>query len=120
LKQDKILKKDNKWNALVDFVNSQFGTREHLDTQAVLFLIGLNELGQGYKKLEKEDKINLLHIAICRLLSNYGYYEYTGRDKDGWPHWKTNKNLPTLNPEEQIDLIKEAAILYFDEAGIEY
>lgn len=120
MKQNKVIKKDVKWNALVEFVNSRFGTTEYLGTQAVLFLIGLNELGQGYKKLEKEDQINLLHIAICRLLSHYGYYEYSGRDKDGWPHWKTNTSLPKLDPEEQIELIKEAALRYFDEAGIDY
>tara|TARA_B100000427_G_scaffold329211_1_gene344506 strand:- start:4924 stop:5295 length:372 start_codon:yes stop_codon:yes gene_type:complete len=120
LKQDKAIKKDFKWDALVKFVNSRFGMTEHLGVQAVLFLIGLNELGKGYKELEKEDQINLLHIAICRLLSNYGYYEYAGRDKDGWPHWKTNTSLPKLDPEEQINLIKEAALLYFDEAGIDY
>tara|TARA_B100001741_G_scaffold303976_1_gene294600 strand:- start:592 stop:963 length:372 start_codon:yes stop_codon:yes gene_type:complete len=120
LKQDKSIEKDIKWETLVEFVNSRFGMKEYLGIQAVLFLIGLNELGKGYKELEKEEQLNLLHIAICRLLSNYGYYEYTGRDKDGWPHWKTNTSLPKLNPEEQINLIKEAALLYFDEAGIDY
>ncbi len=120
MKQDKSIEKDIKWETLVEFVNSRFGMKEYLGIQAVLFLIGLNELGKGYKELEKEEQLNLLHIAICRLLSNYGYYEYTGRDKDGWPHWKTNTSLPKLNPEEQINLIKEAALLYFDEAGIDY
>ncbi len=111
---------EKKWSALVEFVTSKFGGGEYLDTQAVLFLIGLNELGQGYKDFKKDEKINLLHIAICRLLSNYGYYEYVGRDKDGWPHWKTNTKLPKLKPEKQTILIKEAAILYFDEAGITF
>ena len=120
MKQDKSIEKDIKWETLVEFVNSRFGMKENLGIQDVLFLIGLNELGKGYKELEKEEQLNLLHIAICRLLSNYGYYEYTGRDKDGWPHWKTNTSLPKLNPEEQINLIKEAALLYFDEAGIDY
>ena len=120
MKQDKSIEKDIKWETLVEFVNSRFGMKENLGIQDVLFLIGLNELGKGYKELEKEEQLNLLHIAICRLLSNYGYYEYTGRDKDGWPHWKTNTSLPKLDPEEQINLIKEAALLYFDEAGIDY
>ena len=120
MKQNKVIKKDDKWNALVEFVNSRFGTTEYLGTQAVLFLIGLNELGQGYKKLEKEDQINLLHIAICRLLSRYGYYEYSGRDKDGWPHWKTNEKLPHLKAGEQTILLKKAIILYFEDAKIKF
>ena len=120
MKSDNTIKNNHKWEAIVEFVNSKFGAEKYLDTQAVLFLIGLNELGQGYKKFKNEEKINLLHIALCRLLSNYGYYEYVGRDKDGWPHWKTNEKLPKLNPKEQAELIKQAAILYFDEAGIDY
>ncbi len=109
-----------KWDALVQFVTSKFSDGKNLDIQAVLFLIGVNELGQGYKNFTKEEKINLIHIAICRLLSNYGYYEYTGRDEDGWPHWKTNTDLPKLKPNEQTILIKESAILYFSEAGIDF
>ena len=70
--------------------------------------------------MTKDEKINLLHIAICKLLSNYGYYEYAGKDNEGWPHWKTNTELPELKPGEQTRLMKEAAILYFKESGIEF
>ena len=45
---------EKKWSALVEFVTSKFGGGEYLDTQAVLFLIGLNELGQGYKDFKKD------------------------------------------------------------------
>jgi len=85
-----------------------------------LFLIGVNELGQGYREFTKEEKMNLLHIAICKLLSNYGFYEFTGKDDEGWPHWKTNTELIPLKPKEQTVLLKEAAILYFSESGIEF
>ena len=39
-----------------------------LDVQAVLFLIGVNELGIGYKDFSKAEKQDLLHVAICTLL----------------------------------------------------
>ena len=90
-----------KWNRLVEFVSKEFGDGEQLDLQAILFLIGIQELGKGYQTFSKEEKMDLLHIAICRLLSNYGYYEFEGRDKDGWPHYKTNEKLPALKPGEQ-------------------
>ena len=67
----------------------------------------------------KDEKINLLHIAICKLLSRYGYYQYVGKDKDGWPHWKTNSELPRLKPGEQTILMKEAAVFYFNESDVE-
>ena len=90
-----------KWDELVQFVTKKFGNGEPLDLQAVLFLIGVNELGQGYREFTKDEKINLLHIAICKLLSRYGYYKFLGEDQDGWPHWETNTKLPPLKPGEQ-------------------
>ena len=109
---------EEKWNNLVHFISLKFGDGSILDLQAILFLIGINELGQGYRDFSKEEKLNLLHIAICRLLSTYGYYEYIGKDKDGWPHWKTNTKLPELKPEKQTSLIKTASVAYFKESGI--
>jgi len=109
-----------KWDNLVAFVSKEFGDGEKLDLQAILFLIGIQELGKGYREFSKEEKMDLLHIAICKLLSNYGYYELEGRDKDGWPHYKSNEKLPPLKPGEQTILMKEAAILYFEKNGVEF
>ena len=120
MQRNKLDISKKKWESLVRFVSSHFGGGEVLDLQAILFLIGVNELGQGYREFSKDEKINLLHIAICKLLSRYGYYEYAGKDKDGWPHWTTNTELPKLKPGEQSVLMKDAAILYFTESGIEF
>ena len=111
---------NNKWEALVKYISGQFGDGEILDLQAILFLIGVNELGQGYRDFKKQEKIDLLHIAICRLLSVYGYYSFNGRDEDGWPHWKTNEKLPHLKPGEQQILLKKAILLYFQDAKIKF
>ena len=100
--------------------SKEFGDGETLDLQAILFLIGIQELGQGYRSFSKEEKTDLLHIAICRLLSSYGYYKLEGRDKDGWPHYQTNEKLPPLKPGEQTILMKEAAIIYFEESGVNF
>ncbi|MAZ55640.1 MAG: hypothetical protein CMP54_01380 [Flavobacteriales bacterium] len=107
-----------KWSDLVNFISLKFGDGNTLDLQAILFLIGVHELGKGYQEFSKEEKINLLHIAICKLLSRYGYYKYVGKDKDGWPHWKTNTNKPPLKSGEETILIKESSIAYFKESGI--
>ena len=109
-----------KWDQLIAFISNQFGLGKKLDLQAVLFLIGVNELGQGYRDFKKNEKLDLLHIAICKILSNYGYFSFTGRDKDGWPNWKSNEQLPNLQPEEQTILLKEGAIKYFEDAKINF
>lgn len=92
-------------------LSSQFG--DDIDIQAVLFLIGLQELGQGKVKLSKNEKLDVMHIAICTLLSPYGYYEYKGVDEEGWPHWQVNEKLPPLKPIQQEALMKEAIVEYF-------
>lgn len=92
-------------------LESKFG--EGMDLQSILFLIGVNELGKGYKDFSKSEKTDLLHIAICTILEPYGFYEYEGNDKDDWPHFKLIKPLPPLNGREQDYLLKEAIITYF-------
>jgi hypothetical protein len=86
-----------------------------MDVQSMLFLVGVNELGVGYREFSKSEKTDLLHIAICTLLEPYGYYTFDGRDKDQWPHFTLTKNLPPLNHQQQQHLIKEAMIDYFTE-----
>lgn len=86
-----------------------------MDLQAILFLVGVNELGFGYKDFSKSEKTDLLHIAICTLLEPYGYYSFSGKDDDGWPHFVLEKELPALNSREQEHLIKEALVDYFQE-----
>ena len=86
-----------------------------LDTQAILFLIGVQELGQGYGKFSKREKTELLHVAVCTVLEPYGFYEFVGKDDDNWPHFELKKELPPLDERQQQHLIKEAIIEYFKE-----
>ena len=92
-------------------LEKEFG--EGMDMQAILFLIGVNELGIGYKDFSKSEKNDVLHIAICTLLEPYGYYKYTHRDAENWPHFDLVKELPPINHREQQHLMKEAVIAYF-------
>lgn len=104
------------WQQLVTKLEARFG--EGLDLDAILFLVGVQELGQGYRPFKKQEKTDLMHIAICRLLSQYGYYEYEGMDADGWPHYKPIAKLPKLNPKQQSLLMKEALLEYFKNAEL--
>ena len=96
-------------------LEEKFG--EGMDVQAILFLIGVNELGEGYKNFTKNEKTDLFHIAICTLLEPYGYYTFEGRDKENWPHFAVNKQLPPLDDREQQHLLKESMLDYFIQNG---
>ncbi|MEW6469334.1 MAG: hypothetical protein AB1458_10430 [Bacteroidota bacterium] len=102
---------EKEWNALVRKLSDQFNAE--LDEQGVLFLIGVQELGKGYRQFSKDQKLEVIHIAICTLLAPYGYYEYEGMDAEGWPHWRSTAKLPHLKPMQQSRLIKEAILDYF-------
>ncbi len=84
-----------------------------MDVQSILFLIGVDELGMGHKDFSKNEKQDLMHIAICTLLEPYGYYSFEGRDEENWPHFKLEKELPHLSHLEQQHLLKEAMLDYF-------
>lgn len=99
------------WEALTKRLEAQFG--EGLELETILFLIGVQELGQGFRKFKKDEKIDLMHVAICRVLAPYGFYEFEGVDQDGWPHYKAIAQLPNLGSKEQSRLMKEAVIDYF-------
>ncbi|MEO9872416.1 hypothetical protein [Maribacter dokdonensis] len=111
-KKDLELQKD--WVSLLYKLKEVTGKRPS-DLNAVLFLIGIQELGAGTKSFSKEEKQDIMHIAICKVLSLAGYYELEGNDKDGWPHWKLTKKLPRFDLLEQEKLLKIQILEYFKE-----
>jgi hypothetical protein len=107
---------NKKWNELQERIAEQFDN-EKPDIKVLLFLIGVQELGQGPRKFSKRQKEELMHIATCRLLSAMGFYELEGLDQDGWPHWKLTKAIPSYTLLEQEMLMKSLIVDYFEEIG---
>lgn len=101
------------WDILLDKLERMMGKRPS-DLNSVLFLIGVQELGKGHRFFTKEEKQDLMHIAICKVLSFSGIYELEGTDQDGWPHWKLVQPLPFVNLLEQEKLLKAHVIEYFE------
>lgn len=106
------LELDRNWQRLLDELEERLGQKPK-DLNGVLFLIGVQELGQGPKTFSKEQKQDLMHIAICKCLSFSGYYELEGLDAEGWPHWKLVKKLPRFDLLEQEKLLKMHVLEYF-------
>ena len=113
-----VYKKDldlqRRWSRLTKAIEESVGKRPK-DLNAVLFLIGVQELGKGPINYSKEEKQDLLHIAICKLMSLEGYYQLEGIDQEGWPHWNLIKKLPHFDLMEQEKLLKVQALEYFEQ-----
>ncbi len=107
------LELEKRWSRLLAELDEKLGKKPK-DLNGVLFLIGVQELGRGHAHFSKEEKQDLLHIAICKVLSLSGYYELEGIDKDGWPHWSLIKKLPHFDLLEQEKLLKIHVLEYFE------
>lgn len=118
MSRDELLKQ--RWELVTKKLSNQFADGDTLDLDAIIYLIGVQELGQLDRSFKKEQKLDLMHIAICKLLLPYGYYELDFVDDEGWPHYKTIETLPNLKAGEQSVLMKEAIVNYFVETEYIY
>ena len=109
--RDQLLK--DRWEKLVEVLTDKFSDGEPLDIEGMLYLIGLQELGQIHRKFKKDDNIDLIHIGICTALEPFGYYRFDFFDEQGWPHFELTEELPPLKAGEQSVLMKEAIVEYF-------
>lgn len=111
MSRDEKLKE--RWQQLVKKLSQQFADGDSLELDAIIYLVGVQELGSFHRKFKKDEKIHLMHIALCRLLEPYGYYRFDFFDEEGWPHYQIKESLPPLKAGEQTVLMKEALVDYF-------
>ena len=102
-----------RWWKLEEKLMQRFEKKPDMET--ILFLIGIQEFGDIKEKFTKEQKQDLMHVAVCSLLSPSGFYELEKVDDDGWPHFRQLKAMPDMNPVEQENFLKDHILLYFDE-----
>ena len=62
-----------RWWKLEEKLINRFGKKP--DLESVLFLIGIQEFGQLKDKFNKEEKQDLMHVAVCSLLADSGFYD---------------------------------------------
>ncbi|MEN9444858.1 MAG: hypothetical protein RIS47_1748 [Bacteroidota bacterium] len=99
------------WKALIAKLGQTFGV--DADLTEALYLIGVQELGKGFKTFSKQEKMDLIHVGNCKALEPFGYYQQTGFDDDKWPTFEKVLTLPPLNLKDQEALIKKGVIQYF-------
>ncbi len=103
----------SRWWKLEEKLIERF--RKKPDMETILFMIGIQELGDIREKFSKEQKQDLMHIAVCTVLVPSGYYELSHVDEDGWPHFKQLKPMPNMHPIEQENFLKDHILLYFEQ-----
>jgi len=101
------------WLQLRHRLKKLIDTSQLLDLKGVLFLIGVQEYGHVRKDFSKEEKRDLIHIAACTLLEQEGYYDFVGRDDEGWPHFEIKKPFEVKGLNEQENILKTCALKYF-------
>lgn len=102
-----------RWLKLRIKLKEKYGIKPDMD--GVLFLIGVQELGTAKQVYTKEQKQDLMHIAVCTVLAPSGYYTLSGYDDEGWPHFNQMKALPEFNLFEQENFLKDHVLLYFEQ-----
>lgn len=105
-----------RWWALEAKLMERFGKKPDMET--ILFLVGIQELGDVREKFTKEQKQDLMHIAVCSLFAQSGFYELEKVDEEGWPHFRQIKALPEMNVIEQENFMKDHLLLYFEKQGL--
>jgi hypothetical protein len=111
---------DFHWLKVQHYVKESFDRKDLPDLSSILFLIGVQELGIFAHKFSKEEKQDIIHIAVCKLLSFDGYYTFSGRDQDGWPHYELIQPFQIKAGPEQERLLKQKVVQYFNILEKEY
>ncbi len=105
---------DFEWLKVRHYVKEGTKSKELPELKVILFLIGVQELGIIRTDFNKEEKQDLMHVAVATLLEDKEYFAFEGRDEDGWPHWKKLKPLDIDGVKEQELLLKKQIISYFE------
>jgi len=107
------------WLRIRHYIKDALRSKDLPDVKAILFLIGVQEYGHIQKEFSKEEKQDLMHVAVCSLLEDDGFYRFKGRDQDGWPHWEVTKKIPAQDVDDQEHLLKRKIIEYFDKQNVD-
>ncbi len=99
------------WQLLLRLMERRFG--EAPDLTNMVFAVGLQECAQGFRKFKKDEKVDIMHVGVCTLLTPFGHYEEVGQDDHGWPQFEARDPIPAVTEEEQELLMRRALMEYF-------
>ena len=103
----------NSWDNLTIFLKDNFGIDENLPS--VLFLIGLQESGQGFKAYDQQEKTEIIKHAQIKLLARENFYIPLSVGKIKESSWIENPNMPIPSEAVLEKLLKTLILDYFNE-----
>ncbi len=103
-----------RWSRLQRWTLRRFGKKA--DVEGLLFLIGIQELGQGVlPDLGKTRKEQIVREGAYCVLETLGYYERVGMEKSGHWIWQQAHPMPAeLSKEAEEVMLRRAVLRYFD------
>jgi len=102
-----------RWQRLMQLLEPRFGGQK-LKLEALLLLIGMRERGLGHEPIERNEKMDLMHVGLCTILAPAGYYQPMAPDAEGWPQWELAKPLPFLDLFKQVNFLRHHLLQYFE------
>ncbi|WP_430817959.1 hypothetical protein [Carboxylicivirga sp. N1E11] len=99
------------WDALILKISKHF--KVSAEYEFILFVLGIQEMGWGFREYSKTEKMDLINVARCRILVRQGYIKETGIDAEGFPIFEASPRLKSMMPSYQNQLIKKGLIEYF-------
>lgn len=106
---------DFEWLRTRHYVKDTLAKTNLPDLQTIMLLIGIQEARKIQDNYTKEEKQDLMHVAVCHLLTEAGYFAFKGYDDDDWPHFEQVRVIPVEGEKAQEKLLKECVINYFQE-----
>ena len=104
---------DDRWQVLLTELRDRFG--QSLGIEGILFLVGVQEAGQGYDpQLEKEQKQHLIMLGSYHVMTALGLYQQS--DTGGW---RRTSPWPEMDVEEQEQLLRVGILRYFEARNVD-
>ena len=101
------------WEHLLVGLNKTHNIQKNL--MSVLFIIGLQESGSGFKKYTQTEKTEIIKLAQLKLLSREKYYLKIATDTNNLPIWAENPKKQMPGGKILEKLLQSLALDYFNE-----
>ncbi len=105
---------DFNWLRVQHFVKDAFGKQDLPNLETILFVIGYQELGNVKETYTNKDKLEVVYLGTCKVLSLGGFMEYRGVDDEGWPIWEEIEKFEPKNYQIRQTELKKYIIRYFE------
>lgn len=102
---------ENNWIEIQAKVSDHF--KVEADFNFMLFMIGIQDIGSGLTSYTRDEKMDIINLGKCRLLTNCGYLRQISTTKGDWPAFEEVIPLGEINPLKMENILKAEMVSYF-------